>query len=80
MPHSCIFSVNFYNGFKFCPSFLEAVGISVSIPNFRDFPVFAVGFSFEIYPFAGCASAGNTVCKDIDVYRKQLVTISHILK
>jgi hypothetical protein len=32
-----------YNGFKFCPSLFETVGIHVLIRNFRDFPLFTVG-------------------------------------
>jgi hypothetical protein len=62
------------------PSLLETVGIHVPVRNFRDFPLFTVGSSHKTCPSARSASAANTICKDIVVFSKQLVTLNHILK
>jgi hypothetical protein len=75
-----LFLVNDYTGFKCCPSLLETVGIHIPVRNFRDFPLFTVGSSHKSCPFARSASATNTICKDIDIFSKQLVTLNHILK
>jgi hypothetical protein len=55
-----LFLVNVYNGFKFCPSLLETVGIHVSVWNFKDFRVFTIGSSHRTCRYT---SAANTVCK-----------------
>jgi hypothetical protein len=44
------FPVSVYNGFKFCPSSLETVGIRMHTENFRDFPFFIVGSSCKTCP------------------------------
>jgi hypothetical protein len=75
-----LFLVNVYTGFKFCPPLLETVGIHVPVRNFRDFPLFTVGFSHKSWPSARSASAANTICNNIDIFSKQLVTQSHVLK
>jgi hypothetical protein len=46
----------------------------------RDFPLFTVGSSHKSCPSARSASAANTICKDNDIFSKQLVTLNHILK
>jgi hypothetical protein len=74
------FTCYFYNGFKFCPSFLETAGICVPTRNVRDFPLFTLGFYRKICPSARCASATNIVCKDIDIFGKHSVALNHILK
>jgi hypothetical protein len=75
-----LFLVNVYTGFKFCPFLLETVGIHVPVRKFRDFLLFNVGSSHKSFPSARSASAANTICKDTDVFSKQLVTLNHILK
>jgi hypothetical protein len=52
-----------------CASLLETVGIHVPVRNFRDFPLFAVGSSHKSCPSSRSASATNTICRDIDMYR-----------
>jgi hypothetical protein len=59
---------------------LEAVGIRVPVRNSRDFPLFIAVFSHKICLYARCASAANTICKDIDIFKKQVVTLNQILK
>lgn len=54
--------------------------IRVSIKSFRDFSIFTHSISWKICLSARCASASITVFKDIDIFRKQLVEINHILK
>jgi hypothetical protein len=39
-----LFLLNAYNGFTFCPSLLETVGIRFLVRNFEDFPLFACWF------------------------------------
>jgi hypothetical protein len=60
-----------------CPSLLEIVGIHAP---FRDFPLFTVGSSHKSCPSARSVSAANTICKDTDIFSKQLFTLYHNLK
>jgi hypothetical protein len=64
---------------NFCPSLLETVGIHIPVRNFRHFPLFTVGSSNKS-PAARSASVANTISKDTDIFRKQLVKLNHILK
>jgi hypothetical protein len=65
---------------NFCPFLLETFGIHVHVRNFRHFPLFTVASSHKSCPSTRSASAANTICKDIDIFNKQLVTLNHILK
>jgi hypothetical protein len=42
--------------------------------------LFTVGASRKLSASARCASAVNTVCKDIDIFSKNLVRLKHVLK
>jgi hypothetical protein len=75
-----LFLVNVYTGFKFCPSLLENVGIHVPVRHFRDFLLLTVGSLHKICPSARSATATNAICKDINIFSKQLVKLNHILK
>jgi hypothetical protein len=75
-----LFLVNVYNSFKFCPSLLETVGICVPIRNVRELPLFTAAFLHKSCPSARCASAAHVIFKDTDIFRKQVVTLNHILK
>jgi hypothetical protein len=61
-----LFLINVYNGFKFCPAFLETVGMRVPVINCREFPLFTAVSSHKSHSSARCASAANIACKDID--------------
>jgi hypothetical protein len=74
-----LFVVNVYNGYKFYPSLLEAVGIRASSQNFRDFSLFTVGSSRKNGPSARCALAENTVCKDVEIFRNHLIMLKDVL-
>lgn len=79
-PLTCITLVNVYNSLKFCPSLLETVGFHTPTWNFRGFPLFIVHSSHKTCPSGRCASASNTIYKDIDMFNKHLVTLNQILK
>jgi hypothetical protein len=54
--------------------------IPVTILNYTDFLLFIAVFSHKSCSTKGCASATNTVSKDINILRKHVVTISYILR
>jgi hypothetical protein len=68
-----------YRGLKYCPSLLEAVGLRVPTRNLRDFSMFNFSTSLKNCPSARCASAANVVCRDFDVFKTNIVSLSHIL-
>jgi hypothetical protein len=47
---------------------LEIVGLRVPARYIRDFSLFNVCPSCKNCPSAGCASAADVVCKDVDVF------------
>jgi hypothetical protein len=74
-----LFLIQVYLGSKFCLSVLETVGLRVSTRHLKDFPLFCVCPAIKNCPSARCASAANVVCRDFDVFRKQNVSLDHIL-
>jgi hypothetical protein len=72
-----LFLTQVYFGFKFCPSVLEIVGLTVPSRYIRDFAMFNVFSSFNNCPSARCASAANVVCKDDDVFGARNLLLSH---
>jgi hypothetical protein len=73
------FVVNVHNDFKWCPSLLETVGISVPIRNFRDVSLFTAGSSYESCPASWCASHENNIFKDTYVFINQQVTFTLVI-
>jgi hypothetical protein len=49
----------------------------VSSRNFRDFTLLAVGFLAQNFPSARSASVTNNVCKDADIFNKQMIKLKH---
>jgi hypothetical protein len=74
-----LFFIQVYRGLKYCPSLLEAVGLRVPTRYLRDFSVFNFGPSIKNCPSARCASAANVVCRDFDIFKANIVSLSHIL-
>jgi hypothetical protein len=72
-----IFLIQVYCGLKYCPSLLEAVGLRVPTRYLRDFSMFIFSPSLKNCP-ARCASAANVVCRDFDVFKTNIVSLSHI--
>jgi hypothetical protein len=72
--------INVYNEYKCCPYLHETVGIRLPSGNFGNFPLFTAGSSRMSCTSTRRASATNTVCKDVDIVCKHLVTLKHILK
>jgi hypothetical protein len=68
-----------YRGLKYCPSLLEAVGLQVPTRYLRDFSMFNLSPSLKNCPSARCASAANVVCRDFDIFKTNIVSLSHIL-
>jgi hypothetical protein len=78
MYHYTLFLTPVYFGFKFCLSVLEIVGLRVPARYIRDFALFSVCFACKICPSAGCASAANFVCKDVDVFGARNILLNHL--
>jgi hypothetical protein len=75
-----LFLIQVYRGLKYCPSLLEVVGLRVPTRYFRDFSTFNVSPLNKNRPSARCASAANVVCRDFDVFKTSVVSLSHILQ
>jgi hypothetical protein len=74
-----LFLIQVYCGLKFCPSLFEAVGLRVPTRYLRDFFMFIFSTSLKNFPSARCALAANVVCRDFDVFKTNIVSLSHIL-
>jgi hypothetical protein len=72
------FVINVFLGSKSCPSTLDIIGLRVPTRNLRDFPLFHVSSSYKNCPTARCATAANSVCNQLDVFRRQIVTLSQM--
>jgi hypothetical protein len=70
-----IFGINVSLGSKSCPSNMDIIGLRVSTRNLRDFPFFHVSSFCKICPSGRCATAVNSVCNQLDVFRRQIVTL-----
>jgi hypothetical protein len=74
-----LFLIQVYRGLKYCASLLEAVGLRVPTRYFRDFSMFNFSPSLKNCPSDRCASAANVVCRVFDVFKTNIVSLSHIL-
>jgi hypothetical protein len=74
-----LFLIQIYRGLKYRPSLLEAVGLRVPTRYLRDFYMFIFSPSIKNCPSARYASAANVVCRDFDVFKQNIVSLSHIL-
>jgi hypothetical protein len=74
-----LFLTEIYFGFKICLSVLEIVGLRVPARYIRDFAVFNVCSSCKNCPSAGCASAANVVCRDVDVFGARNILLPHFV-
>jgi hypothetical protein len=70
-----IFVINVFLGFKSCPSTMDIIGLREPTRNLRDFPLFHVSSSYKNCLSGRCASAANSVCNQLDVFRRQIVTL-----
>jgi hypothetical protein len=74
-----IFVINVFLGSKSCPSTMDIIiGFRVPTRNLRDFPLFHVSSSYTNCPSSMCATAANSACNQLDVFRRQIVTLSQI--
>jgi hypothetical protein len=74
-----LFLIQVYCGLKYCPSLLEAVSLRVPTRYLRDFSMFNFSPSSKNCPSSRCASAANVVCRDFNVFKTNIVSLSHIL-
>jgi hypothetical protein len=68
-------SLMFCLGSKSCPYTMDNVGLRVPTRNLRDFSLVHVSLSYKNCPSARCATAANSVCNQLDVFRRQIVTL-----
>jgi hypothetical protein len=62
-------------GSKYCPTSIDITGLWVLTRKLRDCPLFHVSLFFKNCHTSGCATAGNSVRRDIDVFRRQIITL-----
>jgi hypothetical protein len=73
-----IIIINVLLGSKSCSSTMDIIGLRVPTRNLRDFPLFHVISSYKNCPSGRCATAANLACKQLDVFRRQIVTLSQM--
>jgi hypothetical protein len=54
------------------------IGLRVPTRNLRDFSLFHVSSFYKDCPSGRCATAANSICKQVDVFRRQIVTLSQM--
>jgi hypothetical protein len=75
---NAIFVINVSLGSKSCPSTMNIIGLRVPTRNLRDFSLFRVRSSYTNCPSARCATAANSVCYQLDVFRRQIFTLGQM--
>jgi hypothetical protein len=73
-----IFVINILLGSKSCPSTMDIIGLRVPTRNLLDFPLRHVCPSSKNCPSARCATATNSVCNKLDIFRRQIITLSQV--
>jgi hypothetical protein len=68
------FVINVLLGSKSCPSTLDIIGLRVPTRNLRDFSLFHVS-SYKNCPSGRCVTAANCICNNMDVFRREFVTL-----
>jgi hypothetical protein len=53
---------------------MDIISLPVPTRKLRDFPFFKVSPSFNNCPSTRCKIAGNSVCSDFDIFRRQIMT------
>jgi hypothetical protein len=72
------FVTNVFLGSKSCPSTIDIIGLRVPTRNLRDIPLFHVSSSYTNCPSGRCATVANSVYNHLDVFRRQIVTLSQM--
>jgi hypothetical protein len=71
-----VFFINDFLSSKSCPPTTDIIGFRVPTLNLRDFPLFHVSPSCKNYPSVRCATAANSVCNKLDIFRRQIIILS----
>jgi hypothetical protein len=71
-----IFVINVFLSAKSSSSTMDIIGLRVPTRNPRDFPLFHVSSSYTNCPSARCVTAANSVYNQLDVFRRQIITLS----
>ena len=69
--------ITIYTGLRNCPSLLDNTELCVPVCNVRDSLMFSV--THKIYPSSRCIKAANTVCRNVDLFRKIITLWKQIL-
>jgi hypothetical protein len=73
-----IFVINVLLGSKSCPSTLDIIGLRVPTRNLRDFSLCYVSSYYKNCPSGRCVIAANSICNNMDVFRREFVTLSEM--
>jgi hypothetical protein len=73
-----IFVINVLLGSKSCPSTLDIISLRVPTRNLRDFSLFHVRSFYINCPSGRCITAANSICNNMDVFRREFVTFSQM--
>jgi hypothetical protein len=70
-----LFVINVFLGSKSCPTTMDISGLRVTTRKIQDFPSFHVSLPHESSSSARCATATDSVCNKLDVFRRQIITL-----
>jgi hypothetical protein len=73
-----IFVINVLLGSKSCPSTLDIIGLRVPTRNLRDYSLFHVSSYYKNCPSGRCVVAADSICNNMDVFRREFVTLSEM--
>jgi hypothetical protein len=69
-----LFLINVFKN-KISCSISDTVNLRIPSRRIRDFSTFVVNHNFKVSPSARCVSAANAICKEIDIFNKDKITL-----
>jgi hypothetical protein len=57
---------------------LDIIGLRVPTRNLRDISLFYVSSYYKNFPSGRCVVAVNYICNNMDVFRREFVTLSQM--
>jgi hypothetical protein len=73
------FSLLMYLKPNLAVSIFYSISIRILARIIREYSTFMVNHNFKVSPSAGCVSTANAICKDIDIFNKEYISVPDIL-
>jgi hypothetical protein len=69
------FLINVFKNKISCSSIFDTLCLRIPSRRIRDYSTFAVNKNVKVSPTARCVSAVNVICKEIDIFNKNKITL-----